>query len=75
MGTFSLSSLWKHLISLLVKEQTDLSAILDYSRCGSDCVDSLLLSWAVKAKKSVTAHEGRCCALIHDQRRDVVFGG
>jgi hypothetical protein len=58
---FFFSSLWKHLIALLVKEQTNLSAIFDCSRCGSDCVDSLLLSLAVKAKKSVTTLEGLKC--------------
>jgi len=57
------------------KDQTNLSAVLDCSRRGSNCVDSLLLSWVVKAYKSVTAHEGHYCAMIHDQRRDVAFGG
>ena len=38
-------------------------------------VDCMLLSWAVKAKKSAMAHEGHYCALIHDQSTDVVFGG
>lgn len=80
-------TLWEHFLrhvmetshSLLAKEQRNVSHIglcqmwQRYSVLY--CVDSLLLSWAVKTKKSVTAHEGHYCALIHDQRRDVAFGG
>jgi len=80
VGTFSSSCLWKHLIHFLQRNSnfcqpywilSDVAAIFSALLCR---IYSFVMG-SLRPKKSVTTHESHCCSLIHDQRRDVAFGG